>query len=49
MSMYLMEVTGISVRVDLFNNLINDLEDGENSVLMKFVADMKLEALPKTN
>lgn len=30
----------------LFNNLINDLEDGENSVLMKFVADMKLEALP---
>jgi hypothetical protein len=30
----------------LFNNLINDLEDGENSTLMKFVADVKLEVLP---
>lgn len=29
----------------LFNSLINDLEDGENSMLMKYVADIKLEVL----
>lgn len=30
----------------LFNNLINDVEDGENSMLMKSVADIKLKVLP---
>lgn len=33
------------MRIDFINNLINDLEDGENSMLMKFVIDIKLEVL----
>ena len=32
--------------LNLFNNLINDLEDGENGMLMKFVSGTKLEVLP---
>jgi hypothetical protein len=32
--------------LNLFNNLINDLEDGEKGMLMKFVSGTKLEVLP---